>query len=160
MGRKRGKYLLSYYWLLNVKWTGDWDVIYWHCRAQLTERRGLRRIHWRFNVKFFLLINFSFQYLKTLNSEDFLFLYGIGRNVDSSTLNMVLQALAEAKKSELGEKQETRFRSVGEEENIHKKGKLSLMIPKWRIQDLSFLPSELIANVSSDYHWLPCSFWC
>ena len=76
------------------------------------------------------MINFSFQYLKTLNSEDFLFLYGIGRNVDSSTLNMVLQALAEAKKSELGEKQETRFRSVGEEENIHKKGKLSLMIPK------------------------------
>jgi len=72
----------------------------------------------------------TLKYLKTLNSEDFLFLYGIGRNVDSSTLNMVLQALAEAKKSELGEKQETRFRSVGEEENIHKKGKLSLMIPK------------------------------
>ena len=48
---------------------------------------------------------------------------------------MVLKALAEAKKSELGEErekhQETRFPSVGEEENNHKRGKtLSLIIPK------------------------------
>ena len=69
---------------------------------------------------------------------------------------MVLQALAEAKKSELGEErekhQETRFPSVGEEENNHKRGKkLSLIIPKWSIQDLSLLPPDLIANVSSVY---------
>ena len=81
-------------------------------------------------------MNFSFQYLKTLNSEDFLFLYGIGRNVDSSTLREVLQALAKAKQSEKGgEKEEMRGgvkgNSRGEENTIQKK-KLSLVMPNNR----------------------------
>ena len=45
--------------------------------------------------------HFVFQYLKTLNSTDFFFLYGIARNVDSPTLRQVLRALAQAKENEL-----------------------------------------------------------
>merc|ERR1711936_275569 len=42
-------------------------------------------------------------YLKTLNSTDFFFLHGIARNVDSSTLKQVLQALAQAQEEGAGE---------------------------------------------------------
>ena len=45
------------------------------------------------------------KYLKTLNSTDFFFLHGIARNVDSSTLKQVLQALAQAQEEGAGERE-------------------------------------------------------